>query len=150
MTPEPVREASRLDDSASLGRLYARNKALAISIGASLALGSAPEGARAEVDEHLSECERAAAAHRGPFDRHFEACRAAAADLVELVAESERDPRSLSKERLAAARGTHRELRQLVWEVFDCEDVPCAALDAAHHRASAAEGAAHEKGANHG
>jgi hypothetical protein len=141
---------SEVGDSVLLGRLYARNKALSISIGASLALGSPPEGALAEVEEHLSECERAAAARRGPFSRHFEACRAAAADLVELVGESEREPRSLSKERLAAARSTHRELRQLVWEVFDCEYVPCAAHDAAHDRAPAAEGAAPEKGANHG
>lgn len=150
MTPGLTSVAGKLDDSAALGHLYARNKALAISIGASLVLGRPPEGALAEAEEHLCECERAAAAGSGPFRRHFEACRAAAADLVELLGESEREPDALSKERLAAARSTHRELRQLVWEVFDCEYVPCAAHDAAHDRAPAAGGVGHEKGVNHG
>jgi hypothetical protein len=119
LTREPGRsEAERL------GRLYARNKALALAVGASLALRKRPAGCLAEVREHLADCETAAAA-AGPLASHLGACRDAAADLAALVAEVERDLRTPSREPIAAARASHRRLRRLVWEVFDCEYAPC-------------------------
>jgi len=125
MSAAPAAPASSADD-ATLGRLYARTKALALSIGAALALERTPAGALTETELHLAECERAAATRPGELHPHFEACRDAAADLVGLAREAEAGPRP-SPQSLAALRGSHRRLRRLVWEVFDCEYVPCAA-----------------------
>lgn len=126
----PVAPA-RLEGPALLGHLYARNKALSLSVGAALALHRHPDGALPEVEEHLAECELAVAGE-GCFSSHFEACREAAAELAGLVREVEGDRRAPSDRRLRAVRASHRRLRRLVWEVFDCEYVPCAAHDAPH------------------
>jgi len=112
-------------DAAVLGDLYGANKSLALAVGAALALGQPPQVGAAEVDRHLEECERAVAERPGELGEHFQACREAAADLAALVAEAERDERIPSRERLGAVRASHRRLRRLVWEVFDCEYVPC-------------------------
>jgi hypothetical protein len=113
------------EDEALLGRLYARNKALSLSIGATLTFGQQPQGARREVEAHLAECERAAGRRSGELGEQFEACRDAAAALAALVEETERGSSPPSAERLGAVRASHRRLRRLVWEVFDCEYVPC-------------------------
>jgi hypothetical protein len=107
-----------------LESLYARDKALAISVGAALALGALPAGIGAEVETHRSECECAAAAEHGALAEHFRACGDAAVALGALVAETEATGEP-SSERLAEARRTHRRLRALVWEVCECEYAPC-------------------------
>lgn len=108
-----------------LGSLYARNKALTLSVGASLALRRHPAGALTEVREHLGECEAAMASRGGELGPHFAACRDAAADLAALVQEVELAPRTPTRELVAAARASHRRLRRLAWDVFDCEYTPC-------------------------
>jgi hypothetical protein len=146
----PATVVEQAEDSAVLGHLYARNKALALSVGAALTLRRRPVGARREVEEHLAECERAVAERRGAFSPHFAACRSAAAELAGLVREVERDLHMPSRQRLSAVRSSHRSLRRLVWEVFDCEYVPCGAHDAAHDREPDAMAVADSKGAHHG
>jgi len=121
----PVAPLER-SDAAVLGTLYARNKALALSVGAWLTLGRRPAEAPAELRRHLAECEEAAREGAdGELAEHLTACRDAAADLAALVAASGPDGTASSRERIAAARASHRRLRRLVWDVFDCEYTPC-------------------------
>jgi hypothetical protein len=112
------------EEAALLGELYGTDKSLALSISAALALQRRSEVGLAEVDRHLEECTRAADEHRGELAEHFGACRDAAADLAALAQEVDGD-RPPSQRRLDAVRSSHRRLRRLVWEVFDCEYVPC-------------------------
>lgn len=117
---------ARRSDAAVLGTLYARNKALALSVGASLTLGRRPAETPTELRRHLAECERAARAGAdGELSVHLAACRDAAADLVALIPAAGPDAAEPSRERIAAARASHRRLRRLVWDVFDCEYTPC-------------------------
>jgi hypothetical protein len=113
------------EDVAVLGELYARDKALALSIGAALTLGRRPTVARAEVERHLADCERAVAERPGALAEHFAACREDAANLAGLVREAEGDRRRPSQRRLRNLREGHRRLRRLVWQVLDCEYAPC-------------------------
>lgn len=115
----------RVGDADLLADLYGTNKSLSLSVGAALALGRRPQVGAAEVDSHLEDCERAVTERPGELGEHFEACRQAAADLVALVAEADRDGGTPSARRLQAVRASHRRLRRLVWEVIDCEYVPC-------------------------
>jgi hypothetical protein len=124
---------AQTQNRALLGRLYGRNKMLSLSIGATLAFGQQPVGARQDVDEHLADCERALSQCDGELAAQFEACRDAAAALVDLVAEVEPGPGLPSKQRLSAVRASHRRLRRLVWEVFECEYVPCCATGGHSH-----------------
>jgi hypothetical protein len=114
----------RSSEEALLGELYGANKSLSLSISAALAMQLPPEVGRDQVDSHLRECERALAEHDGDLAPHFEACRDAALALTELAREAE-EGRVPSRRRLEAVRRSHRHLRRLVWEVFDCEYVPC-------------------------
>jgi hypothetical protein len=119
-----VASEPRSEEATLLGELYAANKSLSLSISAALAMQLPPEVGREQVDGHLRECERAAAEHHGELAPHFEACRDAAAALADLAREAE-DGVVPSQRRLDAVRRSHRHLRRLVWEVFDCEYVPC-------------------------
>jgi hypothetical protein len=117
--------SERTEDTVVLGDLYGENKSLSLAIGAALTLGRRPQVETAVIERHLAECERAVAERPGELAEHFEACRAAAADLAAMVREVDRDRRTPSRQRLGAVRASHRRLRRLVWEVFDCEYVPC-------------------------
>lgn len=117
--------SERASDAAVLGDLYGANKSLSLAVGAALALGQPPQVGAAEVERNLEECERAVSERPGELSEHFDACREAAAELAALVREAERDRRIPPRQRLAAVRDSHRRLRRLVWEVFDCEYVPC-------------------------
>ncbi len=117
--------SERATDAALLGELYGENKSLSLAIGAALTLGRRPEVEAGVIERHLAECERAVAERPGELAEHFEACRTAAADLAAMVREVDRDRRTPSRQRLNAVRASHRRLRRLVWEVFDCEYVPC-------------------------
>ncbi len=119
-----VASESKSDEVALLRELYGANKSLSLSISAALALRLSPEVSAAQIDGHLADCERAAAEHHGDLGPHFEACRAAAADLAALARKVDGEP-GPSQRRLRAVRRSHRHLRRLVWEVFDCEYVPC-------------------------
>ena len=112
-------------DATLLGELYGENKSLSLAVGAALTLGRRPEVEATVIERHLAECERAVAERPGQLAEHFEACRAAAADLTAMVREVDRDRCTPSRRRLSAVRASHRRLRRLVWEVFDCEYVPC-------------------------
>ena len=117
--------SERATDAALLGELYGENKSLSLAVGAALTLGRRPEVEARVIERHLAECERAAAERPGELAEHFEACRVAAADLAAMVREVDRDRCTPSRQRLSAVRASHRRLRRLVWEVFDCEYVPC-------------------------
>lgn len=119
-----VASAPRSAEAALLNDLYAANKSLSLSISAALALQLPPEVGAEQIDGHLVDCERAAAEHEGELAPHFAACRDAAAALADLAREADRGL-APSKRRLDAVRRSHRHLRSLVWEVFDCEYVPC-------------------------
>jgi hypothetical protein len=112
------------EEAALLGELYGTDKSLALSISAALALQRSPEIGTDEVNRHLEECARAVAEHRGELAEHFGACRDAAADLAALAGEVDGNCPP-SQRRLDAVRASHRRLRRMVWEVFDCEYVPC-------------------------
>jgi hypothetical protein len=119
-----VADPPRSEEATLLAELYGANKSLSLSISAALALQLPPEVGSEQVDGHLRACERAAAEHRGELGPHFEACRDAAAALAGLAREAE-GGLVPSQQRLDAVRRSHRNLRRLVWEVFDCEYVPC-------------------------
>ena len=120
-----VASAPRSAEAALLNELYAADKSLSLSISAALALQLPPEVGAEQIDAHLTDCERAAAEHdEGELAPHFAACRDAAAALADLAREAEAGL-APSKRRLDAVRRSHRHLRSLVWEVFDCEYVPC-------------------------
>jgi hypothetical protein len=116
---------SERTDAAVLGDLYGANKSLALAVGAALALGQPPQVEVGEVELHLEECERAVAERPGELSEHFEACRDAAAELAALVQEADGERPDPSRRQIGAVRDSHRRLRRLVWEVFDCEYVPC-------------------------
>jgi hypothetical protein len=135
-------------DAVELGRLYRRYKALAISVGASLALRRQPADALQEVRDLAAEAERAGAQRRGRSAERFDACREAAARLGDVLSEAERDSRAPSRQGLNAARASHRRLRRLVWEIVDCEYVPCAAPGATRGQDLDAASATDLKGAH--
>jgi hypothetical protein len=116
--------APRSAEAALLGELYGANKSLSLSVSAALAMQLPPEVGSDQIDRHLADCERAAAEHHGELAPHFEACRDAAAALADLAREAE-GGLAPSQRRLDAVRRSHRHLRRLVWEVFECEYVPC-------------------------
>jgi hypothetical protein len=116
--------APRSAEAALLGELYGANKSLSLSVSAALAMQLPPEVGSDQIDRHLADCERAAAEHPGELAPHFEACRDAAAALADLAREAE-GGLAPSQRRLDAVRRSHRHLRRLVWEVFECEYVPC-------------------------
>jgi hypothetical protein len=120
-----VASSPRSADAVLLNELYATDKSLSLSISAALAMQLPPAVGSEQVDDHLWACERAVAEHgTGELAPHFEACRDAAAALAELAREAE-GGLVPSPRRLDAVRRSHRHLRRLVWEVFDCEYVPC-------------------------
>jgi hypothetical protein len=108
--------------------LYARYKSLASAAGACLTLGQslaalvAPAGA-------LEAETRSAADSDSPLASPFAVCAAATRDLVELIGAHDGDDVSA---RLAAARASHRALRRQMWDMVECEYVPCCA--SAPHR----------------
>lgn len=116
--------APRSEEATLLGELYGANKSLSLSVSAALAMQLPPEVGTEQIDRHLADCERAAAKHDGELAPHFEACRDAAAALADLAREAE-GGLAPSQRRLDAVRRSHRRLRRLVWEVFECEYVPC-------------------------
>ncbi|OJU85502.1 MAG: hypothetical protein BGO11_00735 [Solirubrobacterales bacterium 70-9] len=112
-------------DATRLNELYGANKSLSLSVSAALAMQLPPQVGAEQIDAHVWVCERAAAEHQGEeLEAHFEACRDAAVALADLAREAE-DGLVPTQRRLEAVRRTHRHLRRLVWEVFDCEYVPC-------------------------
>lgn len=119
-----VASGPRSAEAALLGELYGADKSLSLSISAALALQLPPEVGIEQVEGHLADCERAVAEHLGELAPQFEACRDAAAALVDLAREAD-GGLGPSQRRLDAVRSSHRHLRRLVWEVFDCEYVPC-------------------------
>lgn len=119
-----VAAAPRSEEEILLGELYAADKSLSLSISAALAMQLPPEVRIEQVDAHLADCERAAAEHDGALAPHFEACREAAAALADLAREAE-GGLVPSQQRLDSVRRSHRRLRSLVWDVFECEYVPC-------------------------
>jgi hypothetical protein len=108
------------EDVVLLNGLYTRQKQLLLSVGASLAMGDAPAGARGEAESLLADCDAA-----GPGER-YDACREGAAQLVALLADADRLGGPPSHARITAARAAHSRLRRVVWDVSGCEYVPCA------------------------
>lgn len=114
------------EDAAQLGRLYGRYKALVLSVGASLLTRGRAGEAAAEIEALRADCAEAAVRVRPGLGAHFEACREAAERLGDLLRDAEDRSGMPAQGMLSAARDSHRRLRSLVWEIFDCEYVPCA------------------------
>ncbi len=108
-------------DLPMLRDLYARYKALVSAAAACVTLGQ-PLAHLRDAAEALDSEARSAADCDSPLAMPFSVCAAATCDLVRLIGAAPGDEMS---GQLATTRATHRALRRQIWDVAECEYVPC-------------------------